>query len=80
MSQGHQVNEQTPAARISERERVDFRVARKRIGIPADPSELQRGHDFSGSRPSIEKVLRTMEPRPRLVRSLVRKGSKRYAK
>jgi transposase InsO family protein len=41
---------------------------------------LKRSHDFDVSRPTIEKVLKTLDPRPRLVRPPARKGSKRYAK
>jgi transposase InsO family protein len=43
-------------------------------------SELKRSHDFDVSRPTIEKVLKTCEPRPCLVRPPARKGSKRYVK
>jgi transposase InsO family protein len=71
----------SPAARISEREREWIVELRARgLGSRRIQSELKRCYDFSVSRPSIEKVLRTMDPRPRLVRPLVRKRSKRYAK
>jgi transposase InsO family protein len=41
---------------------------------------LKRSHDFDVSRPTIEKVLKTLDPCPRLVRPPARKRFKRYAK
>ena len=71
----------SPATRISERERQWIIELRSRgLGSRRIQSELKRSHDFDVSRPTIEKVLRTCEPRPRLARPSVRKGSKRYAK
>ena len=71
----------SPATRISERERQWIIELRSRgLGSRRIQSELKRSHDFYVSRPTIEKVLHTCEPRPRLVRPPARKGSKRYAK
>ena len=71
----------SPTARISERERQWIIELRARgLGSRRIQSELKRSYDFEVSRPSIEKALRTMDPRPRLGRPLVRKGARRYAK
>ncbi len=73
--------EKSPAARISDVERQWIAELRARgLGSRRIQSELKRSHDFDVSRPTIEKVLKTMDPRPRLVRPPSRKGSKRYAK
>ena len=59
----------SPTARISERERQWIIELRARgLGSRRIQSELKRSYDFEVSRPSIEKVLRTMDPRPRLGR------------
>jgi transposase InsO family protein len=50
------------------------------LGSRRIQSELKRTHHFYVSRPTIEKVLKTLDPRPRLVRPKTRKGSRRYAK
>lgn len=71
----------SPATRISDRERKWITELRARgLGSRRIQSELKRSHDFDVSRPTIEKVLKTCEPRPCLVRPPARKGSKRYAK
>ena len=43
-------------------------------------SELKRSYSLELSRPTIEKALRGLGPRPRPVRKLARKHSKRYAR
>ena len=71
----------SPGVRIAQREREWIAALRGRgLGSRRIQSELKRSHDFDVSRPTIDKVLRTMDPRPRLVRRLVRKGIRRYAK
>lgn len=71
----------SPAARISDAERQWIAELRARgLGSRRIQNELKRTHDFDVSRPTIEKVLKTMNPRLHLVRPLARKGSKRYAK
>lgn len=71
----------SPKARISERERAWITELRGRgLGSRRIQSELKRSHDFDVSRPTIEKLLKTLSPRRRLVRPLPRKGKKRYAK
>ena len=69
------------AVRISDRERKWITELRaRRLGSRRIQGELARLHDFVVSRPTIEKVLKTLNPRPRLVRPPVRKVSIRYAK
>jgi transposase InsO family protein len=69
------------ALRISDPERKWIVELRARgLGSRRIQSELTRSHDFVVSRPTIEKVLKTLAPRPRLVRPPVRKVSRRYAK
>jgi transposase InsO family protein len=71
----------SPGIRVSDRERQWIAKLRARgLGSRRIQSELKRSHDFDVSRPTIEKVLKRCEPRPRLVRPPARKGSKRYAK
>jgi len=71
----------SPKVRISERERAWIVELRNRsLGSRRIQSELKRSHDFDISRPTIEKILKTLNPRTRLVRRLTRKGSKRYAR
>jgi transposase InsO family protein len=71
----------SPNTRISDREREWIVQLRARgLGSRRIQSELKRSHDFDVSRPTIEKVLKTCEPRPRLARPPARKGSRRYAK
>jgi transposase InsO family protein len=71
----------SPALRISDRERKWIAELRaRRLGSRRIQSELVRSHDFAVSRPTIEKVLKTLDPRPRLVRPSARKVSIRYAK
>ena len=71
----------SPIARISNVQRQWIVELRARgLGYRRIQSELKRSYDFDVSRPTIEKVLKTMDPRPRLVRPPSRKGSKRYAK
>lgn len=71
----------SPTARISDVERHWIAELRARgLGSRRIQSELKRSHDFDVSRPTIEKVLKTLAPRLRLVRPPARKGSKRYAK
>ena len=69
----------SPTARISDVERQWIAELRAR-GSRRIQSELKRSHDFDVSRPTIEKVLKTLAPRPRLVRPPARKRFKRYAK
>ena len=59
---------------------VDYRITHEGSGSRRIQSELKRTYDFDVSRPSIEKVLKTMDPRRRLVRPRARKGARRYAK
>jgi transposase InsO family protein len=71
----------SPTARISDQERQWIAELRARgLGSRRIQSELKRSHDFDVSRPVIEKVLKTLGSRPRLIRPPARKGSKRYAK
>jgi len=71
----------SPTSRVSDRERQWIAALRARgLGSRRIQSELKRSHDFDISRPTIEKVLKMCAPRPRLVRPVTRKGSKRYAK
>lgn len=71
----------SPATKVSEEARAWISELRQRsLGSRRIQSELTRSHGFEVSRPTIEKILRTLEPRPRLVRRLTRKGKKRYAK
>src|SRR5581483_9209690 len=71
----------SPASKVSGRERAWIAELRKRgLGSRRIQSELKRGYDLELSRPTIEKALRGLEPRPRLVRKLARKHSKRYAR
>jgi len=71
----------SPNVRISERERTWIVGLRGRgLGSRRIQSELKRTHVFDVSRPTLEKVLKTLSPRRRLVRLLPRKGRKRYAK
>ena len=71
----------SPMARISDVEWQWIAELRARgLGSRRIQSELKRLHDFDVSRPTIEKVLKTLDPRPRLVRPPARKGSKRYSK
>jgi len=71
----------SPACKVSEQERTWIAELRKRgLGSRRIQSELKRSYDLELSRPTIEKVFQSLEPRPRLVRRLARKGRKRYAK
>ena len=71
----------SPTIRISKREREWITELRARgLGSRRIQSELKRSYDFDVSRPTIEKVLKSLQPRPRLMRPRVRKGSRRYAK
>jgi transposase len=71
----------TSAVRTSDLERQWIAELRARgLGSRRIQSELKRSHDFVVSRPTIEKVLKTFGPLPRLVRPPVRKASRRYAK
>ena len=71
----------SPAARISERERGWITELRARgLGSRRIQSELKREYDFDVSRPTIEKILTTLAPKPSPIRRLPRKGSTRYAK
>jgi transposase InsO family protein len=71
----------SPNVRISEREQAWIAELRGRgLGSRRIQSELKRSHDFEVSRPTIEKRLKTLSPRTRLVRRLSRKGTKRYAR
>jgi transposase len=71
----------SPTLKISDRERQWIADLRARgLGSRRIQSELKRSHDLDVSRPTIEKVLKRCEPRPRLVRPPSRKRSKRYAK
>lgn len=71
----------SPARKISEQERTWIAELRKRgLGSRRIQSELKRRYELELSRPTIEKVFQSLEPRPRLVRRLTRKGRKRYAK
>ena len=55
--------DKSPAARISERERQWITELRARgLGSRRIQSELKRSHDFDVSRPTIEKVLKTVDP------------------
>ena len=71
----------SPASKVSEQERAWIAELRKRgLGSRRIQSELKRNYDLELSRPTIEKVFQSLEPRPRLVRTFRRKGAKRYAK
>jgi transposase InsO family protein len=71
----------SPASKVSEQERAWIAELRKRgLGSRRIQSELKRNYDLELSRPTIEKVFQSLEPRPRLVRTFRRKGRKRYAK
>ena len=71
----------SPATRVLEVQRQWIADLRARgLGSRRIQSELKRSHDFDVSRPTIEKVLKTMDPRPRLVRPPARKGTRGYAK
>ena len=71
----------SPTSKVSEQERAWIAEFRKRgLGSRRIQSELKRNYDLELSRPTIEKVLQRLEPRPRLVRTFTRKGAKRYAK
>lgn len=69
------------ARKVSEQARAWIAELRQRgLGSRRIQSELKRGYDLELSRPTIDKALRSLEPRPRLARKLVRKHSKRYAR
>ena|SRR5947209_9109913 len=71
----------SPASKVSEQERAWIAEFRKRgLGSRRIQSELKRSYDLELSRPTIEKVFQSLEPRPGLVRAYTRKGRKRYAK
>jgi transposase len=71
----------SPARKVSVQERAWIAELRQRgLGSRRIQSELKRGYEVELSRPTIEKVLRSLEPRPHLARRLLRKHSKRYAK
>lgn len=71
----------SPARKVSEQARAWIAELRQRgLGSRRIQSELKRGYDLELSRPTIDKALRSLEPRPRLARKLVRKHSKRYAR
>src|SRR3982751_3179298 len=71
----------SPARKVSEQERTWIAELRKRgLGSRRIQSELKRSYELELSRPTIEKGFQSLEPRPRLVRRLTRKGRKRYAK
>jgi transposase InsO family protein len=71
----------SPTSKVSEQERAWIAEFRKRgLGSRRIQSELKRSYDLELSRPTIEKVLQRLDPRPRLVRTFTRKGAKRYAK
>ena len=71
----------SPARKVSEQERTWIAELRqRRLGSRRIQSELKRGYDLELSRPTIEKIFRSLEPRPCLARRVTRKHSKRYAK
>jgi transposase InsO family protein len=71
----------SPARKVSEQERTWIAELRQRgLGSRRIQSELKRSYELELSRPTLEKVFRTLELRPRLVRKLVRKRITRYAK
>src|SRR3954453_14911379 len=70
-----------PASKVSEHERAWIAELRQRgLGSRRIQSELKRNYDLELSRPTLEKVFRSLEPRPRLARKMTRKHLKRYAK
>ncbi len=71
----------SPASKVSEQERAWIvELSKRGLGSRRIQSELKRGYDLELSRPTIEKVFQTLEPRPRPVRRFRRKGRKRYVK
>src|SRR3954454_21097662 len=71
----------SPASKVSEQERAWVTELRKRgLGSRRIQSQLKRNYDLELSRPTIEKVFQSLEPRPRLVRTFTGKGRKRYAR
>src|SRR3954469_24962718 len=56
-----------PASKVSEHERAWIAELRQRgLGSRRIQSELKRNYDLELSRPTLEKVFRSLEPRPRL--------------
>ncbi|HSU31503.1 MAG TPA: IS481 family transposase [Bryobacteraceae bacterium] len=71
----------SPARKVSEQERAWIAEFRQRgLGSRRIQSELKRNYDLELSRPTLEKVFRSLEPRPRLARKMKRKHLNRYAK
>jgi transposase InsO family protein len=71
----------SPAKKVSTQERAWIAELRQRgLGSRRIQSELKRSYKLELSRPTIEKVFPSLEPRPRLVRKVARKHSKRYAR
>jgi transposase len=65
----------SPASKVSEQERAWIAEFRQRgLGSRRIQSELKRTYDLELSRPTIEKVFQTLQPRPRLVRTFRRRA------
>ena len=71
----------SPTQKVFRQERAWITELRQRgLGSRRIQSELKRSYDVELSRPTIEKVFRSLEPRARLLRKVARKHRKRYAK